>query len=164
MQSVYSDSTESGDGKALFKSLDQRTASRLVQIGIEARFEPGEMIFRPHDESGQFYCLLSGSIALENPGTERAIRIETLHGGDFLGWSALLGSGTRHFQARALNRVVVLTFDGGLVRKACEGDAHFGYDLMKHLLFVATERLDATRVQIGEMQKGYVRDWGTTIA
>ncbi|HTA45782.1 MAG TPA: cyclic nucleotide-binding domain-containing protein [Bryobacteraceae bacterium] len=164
MQSVYSDSTESENGKALFKSLDQRTAAKLVQIGIEARFEPGETIFRPHDESGQFYCLICGSIALEKPGAERAIRIETLHGGDFVGWSALLGSGTRHFQARALTRAVVLTFDGALVRKACEADPRFGYDLMKHLLFVATERLDATRIQLAEMQKGYVRDWGTAVA
>lgn len=164
MQRFSSDSRENGNGKALLKSLDSGAAARLIQLGIEARFDPGAIVFRPHDESGQFYFITAGSIAVEKPGSDRAIRVETLHPGDFLGWSALLGSGTRHFQARALTRTVVLTFDGGLIRKACEGDSRFGYELMKHLLCVATERLDVTRAQLGEMQKGYVRDWGTAVA
>ncbi len=145
----------------IFKELDSRTAAKMVEMGIEARFAPGEFIFRPHDESGQFYFATAGSIALEQPGTQRAIRIQTLHAGDFLGWSALLGCGTRHFQARALTHVVVLTFDGESVRRTCEEDPRFGYALMKCLLSIATERLDTTRTQIAEMQKGYVRDWAS---
>lgn len=148
-------------GKMLFRELDSRTASKLVELGIEARFEPGQCIFRPHDESGQFYLTTAGSIALEDPGHERPIRIQTLQPGDFLGWSALLGTGTRHFRARALTPLVVLTFDGDLVRKACEDDPRFGYALMKRLLFIATERLDDTRRQVAEMRKDYVRDWAS---
>lgn len=157
----HADFPENENGKTLFKELDSRTSAKLGQLGIEARIEPGEFLFRPHDESGQFYFVVSGSIAVEKPGTQRDLRIQTLHAGDFLGWSALLGSGTRHFQARALTPVVVLTFDGDLVRKTCEDDPRFGYALMKRLLFVATERLDTTRMQIAEMQKGYVRDWAS---
>lgn len=131
----------------LFKDLDSRTAAKMVQLGIEARFDPGDLVFRPQDESGQFYLITLGSIAIERPRPGRSVRIETLHPGDFLGWSALIGCGSRHFQARALTRTVVLTFDGGLVRKLCDDDPRFGYALMRRLLFVATERLDATRLQ-----------------
>jgi len=161
MQQPRFDSADNGNGKLLHRDLDSRTAEKMLQLGIEARYEPGEFLFCAHDESGQFYFITSGSIAIEKPGPERAIRIETLHAGDFLGWSALLGSGTRHFQARALTRVAALTFDGDLIRKTCEDDPRFGYALMRRLLFVATERLDATRMQIAEMQKGYVRDWAS---
>ncbi len=161
MQALQRESVENGNARALFKHLDSRTATKLTQLGIEAHLEPGEFLFRANDESGQFYVITSGTIAIEQPGRERDVRIQTLHTGDFLGWSALLGAGTRHFQARAVTRVRVLTFDGELIRESCEADPRFGYELMRRLLFVATERLDATRLQIVEMQRGYVRDFAS---
>jgi CRP/FNR family transcriptional regulator, cyclic AMP receptor protein len=125
--------------------VDAETARKLAEMGIEASFAPGQLIFHEHDESGQFYFVISGSIALEQPLHPRPIRIQTLHEGDFLGWSAVLGSGTRHFQARALDRVRVLTFDGSLLRRKCEEDPRFGYVLMRRLFMIVTTRLEATR-------------------
>lgn len=147
-----------------FNDLEARAAARLVQMGIETRFDREAMIFRPRDESGQFYFVISGDVALEQVGLERTTRIQTLHAGDFLGWSALLGCGTRRFQARALSPVIALTFDGELLRNACEDDPRFGYALMKRLLSVATGRLDDARTQIGALQQGYVRDWASAAA
>lgn len=140
--------TESISGHAFFKEFEAHTASKLVDLGIEARFDPGKVIFEEHESSGQFYFITQGSVALEQPGLGRPVRIQTLHEGDFFGWSALLGSGTRHFKARALAHVVALTFDGALLRKTCENDPQFGYALMKRLLMLVTERLDATRTQV----------------
>src|SRR5579871_4639744 len=99
MHRLQTESPENANGRAFFDSLDAHSAAKLVQLGIEVRFEPGATVFRPRDESGPFFYIISGSIALETPGAWRAIRVETLHAGDFLGWSALLRSGTRHFQA-----------------------------------------------------------------
>jgi CRP/FNR family cyclic AMP-dependent transcriptional regulator len=138
----------------LFDEFDRHTAAKLVEIGIGASFAPGQFIFRERDEAGPFYFITRGSVALEQPGQPRAIRIQTLHEGDFLGWSALLGDGTRHFDARALTGVGAITFDGGLLRRTCEADPVFGYTLMKRLLLVLTERLDATRSQVAD-----TRDW-----
>src|SRR5436305_11531819 len=130
---------------AVFKELEAHTASKLMDLGIEARFAPGTIIFEEHEASGQFYLITEGAVALEQPVLGRSVRIQTLHVGDFFGWSALLGSGTRHFKARAMSHVVALTFDGALLRKSCENDPEFGYALMKRLLVLVTERLDATR-------------------
>ena len=135
----------------LFREFDPPTARKLIDLGIDASFEAGKFIFHEHDEARQFYAITSGSVALEQPGPPRAIRIQTLHPGDFLGWSAVLGSETRHFQARALTRVSATTFEGALLRKACEDDPSFGYALMKRLLALVTERLDATRMQVGAL-------------
>ncbi len=146
----------------LFNDLDPHAAARLTQLGIEIRFEPGDLIFRPRDDSGQFYFAISGEIALEQPGPERPTRIQTLHAGDFLGWSALLDRGARRFQARALTRAILLSFDGGLLRKACDDDPRFGHALMKRLLLAATDRLEDARTQMAALQKGYVRDWAST--
>jgi CRP/FNR family cyclic AMP-dependent transcriptional regulator len=147
------------DGSTLFKEFDSQTSTKLVRVGIEARFVPGQFIFEEHDQSGQFYYITSGSVALEQPAREHAIRIRTLREGDFLGWSALLGSGTRHFQARALTEVAALTFDGERLRKTCDDDPRFGYAMMKRLLLLVTERLDVVRAQLAESRRGEVRDW-----
>jgi CRP/FNR family cyclic AMP-dependent transcriptional regulator len=144
-------------GKTLFQEFDSHTAARLVEFGIEAWFSPGTLIFEENDQSGQFYFITMGDVALEQSGSAGPIRIQTLHQGEFLGWSALLGSGTRHFQARALTRVAALTFDGSLLRRTCDADPRFGYALMKRLLLIVTERLDATRMQAAGFQIGRKR-------
>jgi CRP/FNR family transcriptional regulator, cyclic AMP receptor protein len=136
------------DHTKLFSEFDPHTAATLVELGFEAGFEPGQFIFRENDRSGQFYFITRGSVALEQAAAPRAIRIQTLREGDFPGWPALLGAGTRDFQARALTGVAAITFDGDLLRRKCEADLAFGYALMKRLLLVVTERLDATRSQV----------------
>ncbi len=142
--------------ETLFGEFDQRTAAKLAEAGIEARFEPGEFLFHDHDQSGQLYVIASGSVALEQPAPGRAIRIQTLHEGAFLGWSALLGAGTRHFQARALTQLRVFTFDGESLRRSCEADPRFGYALMKRLMALVTERLDLVRTQLADCRRGSV--------
>jgi CRP/FNR family cyclic AMP-dependent transcriptional regulator len=151
-------SDRNADHRKLFVELDSHTTAKMVDLGIEAWFDPGQIIFRERDQSGQFYLITHGSVALEQPGESRAIRIQTLHEGDFLGWSALLGEGTRHFQARALTGVGAITFDGGLLRTTCENDSSFGYALMKRLLLLVTERLDATRSQVAGFQRAHERE------
>ena len=53
----------------------------------------------------------------------------------------------------------MLTFDGSFLRRACDEDPAFGYALMKRLLTVITERLDATRMQVVALQRGEMRTW-----
>ena len=151
------------NGNRLFEEFDSSTATKLVQFGIEAWFEPGQFVFKERDESGQFYYITAGSVALEQPAPERAIRVQTLREGDFLGWSALLGSGTRRFHARALTPVTVLTFDGERLRKACDDDPRLGHALMKRLLLLVTERLDLVRAQLAENRRGEVGVFGARV-
>ena len=65
-----------------------------------------------------------------------------------MGWSSLLGEEPKHLQARALTDVRALAFAGKELRQACEHDPKFGYALMRRLLAIAVERLDATRFQL----------------
>jgi CRP-like cAMP-binding protein len=66
-----------------------------------------------------------------------------------MGWSAVtdVNQGA-HFDARALSPVRAIAFDGAQLRAACESDRSFGYEMMKALLALVTERLDATRIQL----------------
>jgi CRP/FNR family cyclic AMP-dependent transcriptional regulator len=121
---------------------------KLAELAHEARFDRDRIIFREGDASSFFYLILSGKVALEVTALGRTVRVQTLGEGEELGWSSVLPSEGKHFQARALGSVKALVFDGARLREACEEDCSFGYALMRRLLAVVAERLQATRVQL----------------
>jgi len=121
---------------------------KLVDICSEKSFGEDEIIFREGAPSGCFYLLLSGSVALEITAPGRVVRIMTIGEGEELGWSSLLADGRKQFQARALKPVRALAFDGVRLRTLCEADCEFGYNMLKRLLVVVSERLQNTRLQL----------------
>ncbi len=141
---------ESIKDQGLLRNLDPHHVHRLAGLALEAAFEPEQVIFREGDEQGYFYLITSGSVALEIVAPAEPIKIQTIHQGDAMGWSSLLDTGRRRFQARALSPVTAVAFDGAEVRQACEQDSGFGYALMKRLLETVTERIDASRLQIAQ--------------
>jgi CRP-like cAMP-binding protein len=79
------------------------------------------------------------------------VRVSTLLAGEVLGWSSLTGDTGKQFQARALEEVHALAFDGARLRHACESDFAFGFVLMRAALAVTAERLHSTRVQLQDV-------------
>lgn len=122
--------------------------SRLAAMASEAHFPPGELIFHEGDHSSLFYLLISGSVALEFIDPGRPVRVGTLYSGEVLGWSSLTASEGKQFQARALQDVQALAFDGARLRHACQEDFAFGYALMKSVMGVLADRLHAVRAQL----------------
>jgi CRP-like cAMP-binding protein len=125
--------------------------ARLAGMASEASFQPGEPIFQEGDHSSLFYLLLSGSVALEAVTPGRPVRVSMLLAGEVLGWSSLTGDTGKQFQARALEEVHALAFDGARLRHACESDFAFGFVLMRAALAVTAERLHSTRVQLQDV-------------
>jgi len=123
----------------------------LTELAREVRFDKDWIIFREGDECGTFYLLLSGKVALELKGPHRSFLIQTLGTGDELGWSTVLMKNGRFFQARALEPVRALAFEGARLLKVCDEDPTFGYALMYRLLDVVSKRLQATRLQLLDM-------------
>jgi CRP/FNR family transcriptional regulator, cyclic AMP receptor protein len=124
--------------------------SRLSEMGSDARFAPGELIFHEGDHSSLFYLLVSGSVALEVLPPGRPLRIATLYGGEVLGWSSVTGDSDKQFQARALEPVQAIAFDGARLRHACTEDYAFGFAFMRAVAGVVSERLHAVREQLVE--------------
>ena len=122
--------------------------ARLSAMSSEVHFQPGELIFREGDHSSFFYLLVSGNVALEVVAPGHPVRIATLVSGEVLGWSSVTGDTGKQFQARALEEVHALAFDGTRLRHACEGDFAFGFAFMRAILTVMAERLHAIRVQL----------------
>ena len=134
---------------------------RLASLASEAHFDRDQMIFREGDEFSKFYLIIAGRVALEMATPEGPLRVQTLSAGDELGWSAILMGRGKHFQARALERVRALAFDGPALLAACREDKTFGYALMYRMLGVVSERLQATRLQLLDMYSPVAKRAGT---
>ena len=106
------------------------------------------MIFREGDARHEFFLLLHGRVALEMMAQGKALRVHTLEGGDELGWSSVIVGRGKLFQARALEPVEALAFDGYALLERCRADTGFGYKIMHRLLGVVSERLQAARLQV----------------
>lgn len=126
-------------------------ADRLAAMASEVNFAPGETIFHEGDHSSFFYLLISGNVALEVVTPGHPVRVVTLYAGDALGWSSVTGENGKQFQARALEHVHALAFDGARLRHACEEDHAFGYFFMRAMVTVLSGRLHAVRGQLLEL-------------
>lgn len=117
-------------------------------MASEVNFSSGELIFQEGDQSSLFYLLISGNVALEVHPAGRPVRVSTLVAGEVLGWSSVSGDPGKQFQARALEDVHALAFDGARLRHACEEDYAFGFWFLRALLNVMSDRLHAIRAQL----------------
>ncbi len=80
--------------------------------------------------------------------------ISTLGEGAVVGWSWLFPPHRWSFDARALEQVRAVAFDGGCLRGKCDADHELGYELMRRFAAVMLERLQATRLQLLDVYGG----------
>lgn len=132
----------------MLTELDPQQLRKLVPLAEHKQYCTGQIIFQIGDQSTFFHLIVFGDVALEQVAGGKPVRVQTLHHGDAMGWSALTNDAHAHFQARALSPVSTIAFPGERLRKSCERDPAMGYLLMKRLLEVVTERLDATRARL----------------
>ncbi len=132
----------------LLGELEPEQLRKLLPLAEQKTFHTGRVIFREGDQSSHLYLIVSGEVALENGTEPEPVRVQTLRAGEAMGWSAITPGSITHFQARAITPVVAVAFSGAKIRTACDRDPEMGYVLMKRLLDVVTERLDATRLQL----------------
>jgi CRP-like cAMP-binding protein len=112
-------------------------------------YGPGEELMREGGPADEFFVVRSGTVAIETPVPGRGtVTIETLHDGDIVGWSWLVPPYRAAFGARSLGTTHVLAVDGACLRAKCDGDPALGYDLLKLVASVFTERLKETRLRL----------------
>jgi CRP/FNR family transcriptional regulator, cyclic AMP receptor protein len=131
----------------LLSELDPQQLRKLLPLAQEQQFVPGQIVFRSGDKSSSLHLIVSGDVALEEV-TGEPIAVQTLRAGDAMGWSALTGDGRTHFQARAISPLSTVAFPGEQLREACERDPAMGYALMKRLIELVSERMDAMRLKL----------------
>ncbi len=132
----------------ILSELDPQQLRKLVPLAERKQYSTGQLIFQIGDQSSFFHLIVGGDMALKHVAGNKAVRLQTLHHGDAMGWSALAADARAHFQARALSAVNTVAFPRERLRQACDHDPAMGYALMKRLLEVVTERLDTARMRL----------------
>jgi CRP-like cAMP-binding protein len=124
----------------------------LIGCASNVRFEEGMRIIHEGEIAKTFYLIRSGRVALEIDVPGRgAIRVQTAGPGQVLGWSWLISPYRWHFSAVAVVDTRAIALDGDCLRKKCESDPAFGYDILLRLAQVMERRLEATRLQLLDM-------------
>lgn len=122
----------------------------LAQITRTARFAGNDVILEQGEESTHLYLITAGRVALEIAGSSQPFRVDTLRAGDEFGWSWALGT-PGVYQVRALEPMEALVVSARELSELCDQDKAFGYALMRRLLGVVAERLQATRTTVIDM-------------
>jgi len=138
-----------------FKGLERRYLQLVSECASRARFDAGEVIFREGERANLFYLIRRGKVAVETSTPNRGpIIIQTLGEGELLGWSWLIEPYRWRFDARAVELTRAIVLDGECVRRKCEEDHQFGYEVMKRVATVVERRLQATRLQLLDVYDG----------
>ena len=133
------------------KGMTEPHLKTLAASAMQSHFDKGELIFREGDPANRFYLIQQGKVALESNVRDRGtILIQTIGGGDVLGWSWLFPPYYWQFDARALEPTQAIFFYGTRLREQCEEDHDLGYELMKRMAEVIIKRLQTTRRQLLE--------------
>ncbi|AOW92646.1 crotonobetainyl-CoA--carnitine CoA-transferase [Rhodococcus sp. WMMA185] len=140
------------DVPAAFSSLpglEREHRSRLAELTTPVRFAAGQSIFRENQAAMRCWLLGTGSVDLTTviPG-KGAVTLETLHGGDVLGWSWLNPHGVWQFTATATSDTDAAELDIVELERMVDDEPGFAYAVTRALSGVLIARLQSTRARL----------------
>ncbi len=132
-----------------FEGLAAEHATLIAGCGGLAVYDPGAYLARAGSPAEHFFLIRHGKVALEvrPPGQDTFI-LDSVSAGEMMGWAWLYEPYVWQFDARAMDLVRVIEFDGACLRGKCEADPALGYDLMKRFARVMVQRFVDTRLQL----------------
>lgn len=146
------------------ENLQQRVAAHPFLRGMEPHqievlsksatpvtFEAGQVIFRAGEPANGFFLVETGAVAIEaKPDGRERVVIDTVTGGEPLGWSWLFAPFMWEFDARATVCTTALCFSGILLRQHREEDLTLSHELFKRMSQVMVRRLQAARRRLAQ--------------
>lgn len=135
-----------------FKGLADDYVAQIASHAEEREFKPQALIFHQDRPANEFFVVLDGEAQIEVPALYGPpVSIQTLGENTVLGWSWLIPPFRWTFDARAEKPTRVIAIDGDALRRKCDEDPRFGYELMKRFAAMMSERLDAARLRVMEV-------------
>jgi len=134
----------------LIATLSDEYVDKLAACGAAfVAFEPDDLIVEDGAPADACYFIEEGDVAIEIfLGGSQSRTVQTVHGGDIVGWSWLVPPYRWSFDAVALTKVTALRIDAEELRAAMEDDLPLGYEMMKRFCEVIVSRLNASRYRI----------------
>jgi len=136
-----------------FRGFDRDFVGAIEEGSVDTTYEPGELIVREGEVADHFHLIYHGKVALEVSGPDWVRRtVQTVGGGEVLGWSWVSSPYLWQFDGRALKETRVVSLEASVLRNALEGRPAEGYRFLLRLLPVIGHRLENTRAQLLELR------------
>ena len=132
-----------------FDAFPKPYLAEVTGCASNQRFAVDAHLTREAEPADRFFLIREGRVAIEvrQPSGGPMI-LDTVEGGQILGWSWIMAPYRYHFDSRALTPVYAIAFDAACLRGKCDADPALGYDLLKRFTGVMLERFQATRVRL----------------
>jgi len=138
-----------------FAGLAPEDLELLVGCAKNERFEAGQFLYRENQPADRFFVIRHGTVRLELFAEGRGpLPILTVREGDVLGSAWIVPPYRAGCDARALELVRAVSFDGPCMRGKCEADPRLGYELLRRSVVTLVERLMLTRLQLLDLYGG----------
>jgi CRP-like cAMP-binding protein len=131
-----------------FEGLAEEYLELATGCAKNVRFKQDDYLFREGDEAHDFYLIRHGRVAVEMQVNHHPSVVHTIGDGEILGWSWLIPPHHWRFSARAVQLTRALALDGACLRRKCEEDRAFGYELLKRFSADMEERLYRSWIQV----------------
>lgn len=134
---------------SFFKGLKPQYLTLIAGCGQNVHFDAGQYLLREGEAADRFFAIRGGSVALETyVPSHGPVTLQTLGEGELVGWSWLFPPYVSQLDARARGDVRATVFDGACLRTKCDADPALGYELMKRLAHLVSNRLETVRRQL----------------
>jgi CRP/FNR family cyclic AMP-dependent transcriptional regulator len=136
------------------RTMPDRHLEFMTGCAANLRFTAGQLLFKEGDPADAAYLVRDGRVALEihAPGAG-STQIATIERGQVFGWSWLFPPYRWNFDARAIETVRAITFNGECLRGKCEADHDLGYELLKRFLQEIDRSLARAHLQLLDMYR-----------
>ncbi|HRA88983.1 MAG TPA: cyclic nucleotide-binding domain-containing protein [Planctomycetaceae bacterium] len=118
-------------------------AARLLRVPA------GQRLFQEGAVEDEIFVISTGCVRLTmNVPGRGEVPFLTAGPGDLIGWSCLIGEGRMTATAVSTEDSNLIALSGSRLRELCYGDADLGFELMKRIAQVLSQRLLSTRLQL----------------
>jgi CRP/FNR family transcriptional regulator, cyclic AMP receptor protein len=136
-------------GHAFLRGMPADQVALLSRTAEPISVPAGHRLFDEGGPAGNCWLLTAGRVALDLPAPGRAnLIVETLGGGDVIGFSWLSPPHQWQFGAQTLEPTSAFELDGPAVQALCDANPELGYQLAMRMLAAAVRRLQATRFRL----------------
>ncbi|WP_159844123.1 Crp/Fnr family transcriptional regulator [Nocardia sp. CY41] len=134
--------------------LSEEELHTLAGAGREVAFPAGHRVITEGRPADRCWLIRHGRVLLDAQVPGRgAVVLQTLGGGDLLGWSWLVPPYRWHFGAMTAEPVETVEFDARTLAELADQDPRFGRALAMMLFEALLERLQATRARLLDLYR-----------
>ncbi|RDI55258.1 Crp/Fnr family transcriptional regulator [Nocardia mexicana] len=126
----------------------------LAQAGRDVSYPAGHRLITEGEAADRCWLIRTGCVLLDAhvPG-QGDVTVQTLGGGDLLGWSWLVPPYRWRFGARVTDPVAAIEFDSATLAALADADPVFGRTLTTMLFEALLDRLQATRARLLDLYR-----------